>query len=1551
MASLFSNTSGTSTDASSAVTSDESNVTFDTASWLSRLTWAFPSKMMIRGRDHVLTLLDLLPLPVSDTSAKAGDQMRAAWSDEKRRIAALNRATLAAARERVRTRQLLSPSTGSTSAPVCEEVELQTPSMVRALAHAYGPAYCRAGAWLLVYSTMKIMLILSLGELLSYVRDTSNNKPLWWGLCCAILMGFFQLCQMTCHHQLFFRTAREAYRARGGACSLLYAKSLSLHASAFTKISTGQAVNIMSTDPYRIDSAFIFAHYLWNGPLESAVIFYLIYREVGVSLLPGIAVIAVTFALQNGFSPCFGRIRQRTLVHTDARIKAVSEILMGAEIIKMYNWEEPLEERVETERRAEVRSIANDVLLKSINNACDFSVLVLVSLVTFATFSAQGNELTPENVFTTISFFGMVTLPLTSLVPSATETLVHLLVALRRMSTYLTLEEDLLSDSLSFDATGAPSAQSPTTAMDAGFLDALAARDPATQADAARQRGSVRVSRVSFEWPKEALKGQQEQQEPPVPERLPASEPAVPRRALPGLHDIDIAIPAGSLAVIVGTVGSYKSSLLHALLGEMPRAGEAQAGATSVSVAGEAWAPVQSAQTRSFIAGRAAYASQKPWILAASVRDNILFGSEFNQARYDRTIQACALSRDLTLLPEGDATVIGERGATLSGGQRARVALARACYAVGADVVVLDDVLAAVDPVVAQHIFANCLGPSGILNDRTRIVVSHQAAVLRSADVIIVMHRGRVVFQGNFADLKCAAAAAKEEQECRLLRRSSSRRAAILAYRAERGSLTLGPSTASGGAEARDDENPIHTYLKPHGGVVKESANIYDGGDGDNDEDDDDDGHDGGRNCFLPFADMSSDGLSDSTETVEVVEIPAAASPSSSDGALSGFSIERSSQGAVKSAVYTEFLFGPATKSADGRTSVAVILGVVGALATVVIAPIIKIGADFWLSDWVDKPFTVQQEPKYLNGFVTLSVVTIVLGVVRAIWFLRTILMSAAAAHSKMFAGVLYSPMSFFHENPVGRVLNRFSKDQDTVDGPLATTLFDVLQFFFSVMCTLLVVSIVSPFVLIIMLFVIPAFLWLRKVFVNASREIARLQGTSRSPVFALFSASISGGGLTVLRAYSMQSRFLNAFNSLLDVSTRTMMSEAIATRWISMRLDYMSALLTLVTALVCVSVRGTSVGISPAAAGLVLSYVMTMASQFQWMTRGSADMEIEMTSAERILEYARLPKEGARYGTVPLSEPVAIAGSFGQSMVQHVSPPISDDAEIAPLDAGNVSSENFASSGDCARGAAVITTVPVFKPPESWPDSGCIEVNNVYMSYKPGLLPPVLRGLTFTLLPRQKVGVCGRTGAGKSSLFSVLFRLHGIQSGSVMIDGVDIHSIGLADLRSHMSIIPQNPVIFSGTVRYNLDPFDRCTDAQLWAALDKVQLRQHVETLPLGLGAPMAEGGSNLSVGQGQLLCIARALLRPSRVLFVDEATANVDLQTDQIVQRILRTAFKDRTVVTIAHRLDTIADCDVILVMDAGRVVEMGPPAELRARSDGVFASMVALQTGVAR
>lgn len=247
--------------------------------------------------------------------------------------------------------------------------------------------------------------------------------------------------------------------------------------------------------------------------------------------------------------------------------------------------------------------------------------------------------------------------------------------------------------------------------------------------------------------------------------------------------------------------------------------------------------------------------------------------------------------------------------------------------------------------------------------------------------------------------------------------------------------------------------------------------------------------------------------------------------------------------------------------------------------------------------------------------------------------------------------------------------------------------------------------------------------------------------------------------------------------------------------------------------------------------------------------------------------------------------------------------------------------------------------------PPRQWPTNAIIDFNSVSMRYDIDE-PLVLKNLTFSIQSGEKVGIVGRTGAGKSSIISALFRLTNIE-GSIIIDNVDTKQISLHSLRSKVSIIPQEPVLFSGTLRKNLDPFDEYQDDELWNALEEVELKHAISDLPSGLQTKVSESGSNFSVGQRQLLCLARAVVRNNKILILDEATANVDPQTDELIQNTIRRKFKTCTVLTIAHRLHTVMDSDKILVMEAGQAAEFDSPYKLLQNKEGIFYSLV-LQTG---
>jgi ABC-type multidrug transport system fused ATPase/permease subunit len=354
-----------------------------------------------------------------------------------------------------------------------------------------------------------------------------------------------------------------------------------------------------------------------------------------------------------------------------------------------------------------------------------------------------------------------------------------------------------------------------------------------------------------------------------------------------------------------------------------------------------------------------------------------------------------------------------------------------------------------------------------------------------------------------------------------------------------------------------------------------------------------------------------------------------------------------------------------------------------------------------------------------------------------------------------------------------------------------------------------------------------------------------------------------------------MENDFVNLFIDKVNTNTRAFFIFSCSSRWFGLRLDLMTCCLTFSTAILSVALRNS---LDSSSVGLGLSYCITLTTLFQWAVRQSAETENYMTSAERINEYSHMPPE---------------AGFYKEEV----------------------------------------------EPSINWPTEGRIEFKNYKLKYRPELAS-VLKDINLKISPRDKIGVIGRTGAGKSSIFQALFRLidKSTTDGQIFIDGIDISKISLKNLRSVLNIIPQSPVVFSGTLRYNLDPLRHYTDAELWDALEAVQLKPKINKLEDKLHTQVAEYGSNFSVGECQLICVARAILKHSKILLIDEATAHVDNETDQLIQQILREKFKNQTILTIAHRLNTVMDSDKIVVMNDGIIAEYGTPTELLTKQNEV-------------
>ncbi|CAF1469541.1 unnamed protein product [Adineta ricciae] len=804
------------------------------------------------------------------------------------------------------------------------------------------------------------------------------------------------------------------------------------------------------------------------------------------------------------------------------------------------------------------------------------------------------------------------------------------------------------------------------------------------------------------------------------------------------LSSLNINIKPGTLVGITGPVGSGKSSFLAAILGELTLInGHANVNGSSFS-----------------------YASQSSWILPDTLRANILFGKPFDERRYSNVLQGCCLDVDLSLLgPCGDLIIIGEKGINLSGGQKARISLARALY-VDADIYLLDDPLAAVDSRVAQKIYDQCIGSDGLLSKKTRLLVTHQTQFLINSQQIICLSHGHIQASNRLNE------------------------------------LNFKPESVSQVDDTSNKTDPISVSMLD---INKQWT----------------------------------------TDTQSIITDETSASK------LSSWS------------VWCRLFAGSPLKW----------FGVILLVALLVFGEIIYDAANLWLCLY---PSYVAHHrlSEFLPIFLVLALGTLIVSILRSNYFFYLILNGSNNLHNSMLNGLLYTSMHFFESNPTGRILNRASKDQQVTDELLPITLFDGLQALLMTVGLMITISFINPWILLLLIILMPAFILLCYYYLRTSLQIKRLESVTRSPIYTLFASTLSG--LTTIRSFKVENDFTQLFVGKINANTRAYMTMLGASHWFASRLDFMSVLFLLVTAVLSVTFRKILI---PSGVAISLMYCMQMTTSFQWSIRQLMEAANCTTSAERIDEYAQLPPE-------------------------------EDESDRKQL----------------------------IETPEDWPSRGAIDYRNYSLRYRP-YLEPVLKNINVYIESNKKIGIIGRTGAGKSSFLQSLFRLvnRSCVNGEILIDDIDISRVALSHLRSKLSVIPQQPVLFSGTLRYNLDPCSQYSDEQCWMSLEAVQLKPMVSNHPAGLGLSIAVGGTNLSAGQCQLICVARAILKQSRILLVDEATANVDLRTEALLQAAIANQLQDRTILTIAHRLHTVLKSDYLIVLDKGTIVRIGVPDDI--------------------
>ncbi|CAK4114806.1 unnamed protein product [Aphanomyces euteiches] len=819
--------------------------------------------------------------------------------------------------------------------------------------------------------------------------------------------------------------------------------------------------------------------------------------------------------------------------------------------------------------------------------------------------------------------------------------------------------------------------------------------------------------------------------------------------SIPILKDVNLTVHRGDLVVIHGKVGSGKSSLCMAICGEMKQT-----------------------QGTSGVYGSIAYCSQEPWIQQMSVRDNILFGKPFDSAKYTRVVDACGLLPDFELMAFGDMTEVGSKGRNLSGGQKARISLARACYS-DADIVILDAPLAAIDAVVQKEIMTKCI--ETLLKSKTVILVTHNADIIGAESVNRLVELDEGLMNESFVK----------------------------------------PSTSSA-----DSSASVNRFIE------KQRSRTWSG------------------SYFSPRTPEMRSKWHQHFEQAMAEET----------------SEEDRAEGHVDLSVYTSYI------ATCGGSWTVFWLCVIQTLWQG-----FQIASDLWLSQWTATPDAAERTNWYIGIYSALCLASVAMVLCRTLLVATCGLKASRVLFDKMTTSLLGTTMAFYDNNPIGRVINRYAEDTANIDTRLPYSFGGVAAMLFALVGSLLTSAVAIQWFGLLFLPIVYLYFRLTLIYLQPSRELSRLKNVTNSPVLTFLDEVEHG--FTLIRAYgtSCLKQATHRHAHHVDLTHQMWFGKVIVDMWFELCIQLQGTAIVMIVASGLVFFRPL---LSSGMVGLAFNYVLMADASIASLVFSYSSLEIGMVAPERIIQYCDLEDED------PIRKRKA-----------------------------------------------------EFKLVE-----GAIEFNHVQFRYKPtGEL--VLRDLTSSIRGGEKIGIVGRTGAGKSSLTMVLFRMYPIESGSISIDGRDISTIAKQELRQQLSIIPQSPVLFKGTLRQYLDPFESFDDAALWSVVSKAGLHTLVSEMPDKLSTELADKGSNLSVGERQMLCLARALLVQSKIVVLDEATAAMDHETDVQLQRVISTEFADATVLTIAHRLHSVMHSDRIMVMDAGCVVEMDSPSALLAKEDGFF------------
>ncbi|KAI0693031.1 hypothetical protein BC835DRAFT_1520746 [Cytidiella melzeri] len=1078
----------------------------------------------------------------------------------------------------------------------------------------------------------------------------------------------------------------------------------------------GKINNLVTSDLSNIVNGRHFLFIVLSAPLQLAFGMWFLYAVLGWSSLVGLGVMVALMPVPAWVASLTSGVQKKKMKATDARVQIVTEMMSALRMIKLFGWEPRVKQAVAEKREEELSWIWKRKVIGFASSIANHIMPLAHMVVTYAVYTlVHRKPLTASIVFSSMTAFNMIQAQVYQ-VSGFLPMQIQANVSLGRVAEFL---------------------------RDTELLDRFASQstDKIVVDSSAHHKTDIGIGRATFSWSNEDTDGS-----------------FTPSKQTFRLHiDDELVFKKGCLNLIIGPTGSGKTSMLMALLGEMHYMPDGP----------ESWMNVPRE-------GGVAYAAQESWVQNESIKENIIFGSPVNEERYKKVIHQCGLTRDLSLFEAGDATEVGEKGLTLSGGQKARVTLARAVYS-RAEIVLLDDVLAALDVHTSRWIVDKCF-KGDLLRDRTVLLVTHNVAMAGplASFVVCLDADGHIISQGSVSD-----AIAKDSKLIE---------------------------------EIEHEEKAVETVVEAEGYAVDKKPVEGDKG-----------------------------------KLVVVEEI---------------------AHGHISWPAFKLFFTG-----LGGNYPIAFWLGwACSSVLTEIFDTLEVWWLGYWASQYLVADPTKVSVAYYLGMYSLIVILVVVFNLCGLIVYTFGSLRASRVIHGKLVGALLGSTFRWLDITPTSRVIARCTQDIQAIDGAVADIFNSLCIIGLVVVVKLGAVILYTPAFILPAIIIATAGAWLGTIYLKAQLSVKREMSNARAPVLGIIASAISG--LPSIRAYAAQDAFKKETMNRVNSYTRAARVFFNLNRWISVRIDALTAIFP--GCLAFYLVYGGA-GYTPSSIGFVLAMANGFSQMILLWVRIYNDFEVNGNSLERVEQYLGV------------------------------------EQEPAPRDGG--------------------------VPPAWWPSSGTLEVEKLTARYSLDG-PKVLQDVSFRIAAGQRVGIVGRTGSGKSTLTLALLRCI-FTEGKVVYDGISTDTINLDALRSNITIIPQVPELLSGPLRHNLDVFGQYDDATLNDALRAAglfslqRLSVSNEENRVTLNSEIASGGGNLSIGQRQIIALARAIVRQSKLLVLDEATSAIDYETDAVIQESLRSELrKDVTVVTVAHRLQTIMDYDKVMVLDTSRLVEFDSPRELLKR-----------------